>query len=339
MYEVFQHQLNKIPFLKKDDFAILFDSARLKLVFIPNFILNDPMTRLYDGVKVYSLDEGLEFYKENICPHLYLWAREDDHYDMIYSVEDLDKVTTKYIYINRYKVKVQTGLGKKEYFWKNDSYIQINKKHEWDLCGYRDLMHSFNFRNQMNVNTLIWRLFEIKDQVCFDYVLHHIKSNTGLNLTRNLCDYDVLHMFLESFLRSEHFNHHPISEMGKNQIYSWFNLLVEYKNICLNRELFETLLHSAWVLRRADNSWEAMLKILTHCKIRHKVLTNTSGYIVEIFDWEGNPLFHFRSDNIRCWYRNATHQINNFLWIRDTLWKLCQTRPNETQELFDAPVA
>jgi hypothetical protein len=335
MYDVFQHQLNKIPFLKECDYSILLDPVRLKLAVIPNLILNDPMTRLYDGVKVYSLDEGLGVYKEN---NRYLWF-EGGHCDMIYSIEDLDKVTTRHTFINRHKVDVRTGFGKKEYLWKGGHYFHINKKREWDILKYRNIMHGFDFKDNTCINNLISQLFEIKDQVCFDYVSYHIKSNTDLNLTRDLCAYDVLHQSLTSFLGTERYNYNPMTKMVKNQICSWFNLLFESNVTYSNPELFFTLFHAAWVLRRENNNWDDMLKILVKCKIPHKVLNNTYGYIVEIFNWEGDPLFHFNSDNIRCWYRNGTDEVNNFSWIHNILWRLCQTRPNETSELFVASEA
>lgn len=323
------------------EYSFLLDINRLNISVIPNFILNDPTTRLHDGVQVYSLDDAARLFSDDIRKGVYTWVSVGGNClcDMIYCIENLDNFTAKFIRVNRYKIMVRTGFGKKEYLWKSEHYFCIYKKYEWDLSKYRDLMYDFDFKDATRVNTLISQLFEIKDPVCFDYVSEHIKNNIGLNLTRDLCDYNALQTFLRAFVDRFYSNYNTTSKIIKDQVHSWFNILVEYTDICSNRELFETLLHTAWFLKNDNNNWNSICKVLVKCKIRHKVLNTTSGYTVEIFDWAGNPLLHFYSDNTRNYYRKGLGETYYLLYFHDILWRLCRTRPNETSDLFVASVA
>jgi hypothetical protein len=358
MYDVSRFQLNTIPFLQYDDYSVILDINRLILSFIPNFILNDPTTRLYDGVKVYSLEEAnCLFTDDSLSNDIYRWvcAWGTSPFDMIYSVENLNNFTTKFIRVNRYKIKVQTGFGKKEYLWKGEHYFCIYEKYEQNLLKYRDLMCDFDFKDSTCVNKLISQLFEIKDQFCFDYVSYHIKSNLGLNLTRDLCGYELIRKLLKKLAGSgDYYTYNPTPELSlilkmpnllKEQVQLWFNLLLESNSIYSNYELFETLFYAAWVLKCYDNSWDSMLKILAKCKIPHEVLNRAYGGTVEIFDLKGDTLLHFNFSDTRCYYTHpkygerASGEAHSILWFHDILWRLWHTRPKETQETFVASEA
>lgn len=344
MYNVHIGLLSDIPFLKITDYSILFDVSQLKLAFVPKFILNDPNVKLYDGITSYSFEEGMNLFydKDDLCYTIRPYGRCIQNLRLpsvcnytIYSVEDLDKVTTKFIKVNNFKIEVRTGFGTKQYLWGKQVLFSVEKKYDWNVLTYRNSMYNFNFNDGGALSLLISNLYRIKDSICFDYISHHIKNNVGLNLTRDLCDYEVIYGFLRALLINRHSNHDNICKVVKDQIYSWFNLLLEFEGTYSNKDLFSVLIFAAWFAKEDFNTWDYLLKVLKYGKIPHKILNNSNGYAVEVFYWTGTPLLNFSSNNTSSYFKNKTAERYDLWWFYQNLWGLCLNRPKETSELFD----